>query len=62
METLNLQAKTRQELALEYGIDVKTLKRWFEKGHFDIPPGKIDPYHLRIIYKTFGIPNNINMS
>ena len=62
METFDLVAKTRQELALEYGIDVKTLKRWFTRRNVDVPSGKIDPNHLRIIYEAFGVPKKIKMS
>jgi len=62
MENLILKAKNRQEVAEEYGISVRTLNRWFKKANLEIPSGLIDPYHLRIIYETFGIPKNLKMS
>jgi transposase-like protein len=56
METIILNAKTRQEIANEYGISIKTLNRWIKKAKLDIPSGLIDPLHLNIIYETFGVP------
>jgi hypothetical protein len=59
METLVLKAKTRQEVAREYGISVKTLNRWIKKENLKISPGLIYPNQVRIIYETFGIPSNM---
>jgi DNA invertase Pin-like site-specific DNA recombinase len=58
METLLTRAKTRQEVATEYGIDVRTLYRWLKKDKFILPPGLIKPCHLQNIYNTFGIPKS----
>jgi DNA invertase Pin-like site-specific DNA recombinase len=58
MDSLTFIAKTRIELAIEYGISVKTFSRWIRKAKIELPSGLIDPYHLRIIYGTFGIPAN----
>jgi DNA invertase Pin-like site-specific DNA recombinase len=55
--TLSLKAKTRDEVAIEYGIDVRTLYRWLKKEGINLPQGLIKPAHLKIIYETFGIPN-----
>ena len=44
METNSIKAKSRSEIAYEYGISVRTLKRWFKKGYINIPSGLIDPY------------------
>lgn len=62
MESLFLRAKSRQEVADEYGIGVKTLNRWFKKANIKITRGLLDPYHLQIIYNTFGVPKRPKMS
>jgi len=49
MKTRISGAKTRKEVAKEYGISERTLYRWFKKANLYIPPGLIDPYHLQII-------------
>jgi hypothetical protein len=56
MNTINLITKRRKEISEEYEISVRTLNRWFKKANLEIPNGLIDPYHLKIIYKTFGVP------
>jgi hypothetical protein len=53
-----LKAKTRTEISAEYGISVRTLKRWLKRENLYIPSGLIDPNHLKRIYATFGIPEN----
>jgi hypothetical protein len=55
--TLRLKAKTREEVAIEYGIEVRTLYRWLKKEEIIIPQGLIKPRYLKIIYETFGTPN-----
>lgn len=54
--TLNLNAKTRKEVANEYGIKVRTLYRWLKKADIKLTNGKIKPINLKTIYKTFGYP------
>jgi hypothetical protein len=61
MEVLVLKAKTRKEVANEYGVSLKTLNRWFKKENLQIPNGLIYPINLRIIYETFGSPSNLNL-
>jgi hypothetical protein len=56
MKSSILKAKSRQEVAAEYGISVRTLNRWFKKVNLDIPSGLIDPLHSEIIYQAFGKP------
>jgi len=56
IDDLSLKRKYRNEVAKEYGISIRTLNRWFERENINIPRGFIDPAHLRLIYKTFGIP------
>jgi transcriptional regulator with XRE-family HTH domain len=60
METPIIRAKTRQEIADEYGIDRKTLNKWLIMEDLIIPSGIIKPCHLIIIYETFGVPKTPN--
>jgi hypothetical protein len=59
MGSMFLKAKTRKEVALEFGISEKTLGRWIKKSNLSIPSGLINPFHLDIIYETFGVPDII---
>ncbi|MBL7826076.1 MAG: hypothetical protein JNJ57_05555 [Saprospiraceae bacterium] len=50
-------AKTRKELAAEYGIDTKTLQRWCEKGGILLEKReRIKPKMVAQIYEKFGRP------
>jgi DNA invertase Pin-like site-specific DNA recombinase len=51
-------AKSRKEVAQEYGISNRTLYRWLKDANIILPSGLIDPLHLKIIYKTFGTPKS----
>ena len=62
METLTLKAKTRQEVADEYGICVKTLLSRLEEAGIILDPGLIFPKTLKIIYDTLGIPDFLKKS
>jgi DNA invertase Pin-like site-specific DNA recombinase len=57
MEELTLKAKTREEVANEYDISVRTLYRWLRIANIILPAGLIKPFHLQIIYDTFGTPS-----
>ena len=59
MGTLNIKAKTREEVSTEYGICVKILYRWLKKADIILPPGLIKPFHLQIIHETFGPPEKL---
>ena len=37
------QAKTRAQIAEEYGISVKTLKKWIKDSGVNLPTGLISP-------------------
>lgn len=51
------QAKTRQQLAQEYGICVRTLNRWFVKAQLAIPNREIlSPSLVQKVYDRFGCP------
>jgi hypothetical protein len=62
MEALILKAKTREEVAAEYGICVKTLKRWLKKANIILPSGLVNPSYLRIIYEAFGAPKKMRIA
>jgi DNA invertase Pin-like site-specific DNA recombinase len=61
MEMLILKTKTRQEVAIEYGIEVRTLYRWLKKANINLPRGLIKPFHLQIIYDSFSIPKRLKI-
>ena len=52
------RAKTRQEIADEYGISPRTLFRWLEKAEFDLPRGLLSPKSQELIYREFGDPRH----
>ena len=56
METPEIYAKTRREVAIEYCISVKTLYRWIKSAGIEIKQGLIRPNELKVIYNTFGAP------
>lgn len=58
MDSPIIKAKTRQEVAAEYGIDRKTLNKWFKMADLNIPNGLIKPCNVFKIYDTFGFPAN----
>ena len=62
MGTLILKAKTRQEVAEEFGICVKTLNRRLKKQNIVVSPGVFFPKTLKIIYETFGVPEFLRKS
>lgn len=51
-------AKSRQQIANEYGVCTKTLSKWFKEEKIYIKRGLINPKNQEIIYKKLGIPNN----
>jgi transposase-like protein len=50
------QAKSRQEIAEEYGISPRTLSRWLQKAELDLPRGLVSPKSQEVIYEKFGRP------
>jgi len=57
---LKLKAKTRQEMASEYGIDRKTFYYWLKRANLPISSGLIYPAEVMLIYETFGDPGYSN--
>jgi hypothetical protein len=46
-------------VANEYGISLKTLSLRLKKAKIKIPPGRLFPKTLRIIYSKFGMPSGL---
>ncbi len=51
-----ITTKTREEVAAEYQISVRTLYRWLKRAEIRLPPGRIRPKELKRIYEAFGWP------
>jgi transposase-like protein len=51
-------AKSKQQIAREYGICTKTLTKWLKEERIFLKRGLINPKRQEIIYKKLGIPNN----
>jgi abortive infection bacteriophage resistance protein len=52
------QAKTKQQIANEYGICTKTLTKWLKDEKIILKRGLINPKNQETIYQRFGIPKN----
>jgi abortive infection bacteriophage resistance protein len=52
-----MPAKTRQQIASEYGISTKTLKNWLKNADIVLPTGSITPYYQQLICEKLGDPN-----
>jgi len=50
------EAKTRQQIANEYGIDRKTLYCWLKRSKLELSKGLLSPAEVRKVYDTFGHP------
>lgn len=57
MENSHFQAKTRQQIAQEFGISARTLSRWLKKTNITLPNRLLGPKEQLLIYKEFGDPN-----
>ncbi|MCJ7448223.1 MAG: hypothetical protein MUO72_11050 [Bacteroidales bacterium] len=51
-------AKSKQQIADEYGICIKTLNKWLKQENIKIVIGLINPRMQDLIYKRLGIPKN----
>ena len=49
-------AKTKQQIANEYGICTKTLNKWLKGEKIKIHRGLINPKRQDLIYRKFGTP------
>ena len=48
------KAKTRKQIADEYGISPRTLRRWLKKYNISLPNRLLCPKEQQIIYQSFG--------
>ncbi|ERM82133.1 hypothetical protein P872_08160 [Rhodonellum psychrophilum GCM71 = DSM 17998] len=53
---MKTRAKSRQEVADEYGISTKTFTRWLKKEGLVISSGLLTPKEQALIYVCFGNP------
>jgi hypothetical protein len=56
MNALVKYAKSKQQIAGEYGICPKTLNKWLKNENIVIKRGLINPKKQELIYKKLGIP------
>jgi len=56
MQLEQRMAKTRQQIADEYGIDRKTLYRWLKKADIQLSSCLVTPAEQELIYQKFGKP------
>ena len=52
-----MKAKTRQELANEYGVSRKTFYNWLKRERIVLEQRLICPKEIEYIYDVFGNPN-----
>lgn len=51
------QAKTRSQLAAEYGVSRRTFYSWLKKAQFEFDRQLLIPKQVQMIYEQFGNPN-----
>lgn len=54
-----MRAKTRQEIANEFGINRKTLYRWLKHENVQLKNRLITPDEQSLIYNMFGFPESL---
>jgi hypothetical protein len=59
MENRNGTVKTKQQMADEYGICIKTFDRLLRKKHIELDRGLIYPKDQLRIYNELGFPESI---
>ena len=52
------KAKTRQQIASEYGVCTKTLKKRMDIEGITLQGGLITPHQQFLIYQKFGVPKD----
>jgi hypothetical protein len=52
------RAKSKQQIADEYGVCTKTLNKWLREERIKVKRGLITPKRQAIIYRKLGIPQN----
>ncbi|WP_439483306.1 hypothetical protein [Cyclobacterium plantarum] len=56
------RAKSRLEIAAEYGISARTLSRWLKNKKIQISNGLVTVKEQELIYKVFGEPDKNNQN
>lgn len=56
MQLEKREAKTRQQIADEYGIDRRTLYRWLKAAGIQLNGRLVTPAEQDLIYQEFGKP------
>ncbi|MFO8234732.1 MAG: hypothetical protein R6U04_04920 [Bacteroidales bacterium] len=51
-----MKAKSKQDMAEEYGVSRKTFDKWLKKHNIKISRGLLTPKDQEIIYKKLGVP------
>jgi phage antirepressor YoqD-like protein len=51
-------AKSKQQIASEYGVCTKTLNKWLKEEKISIKRGLIKPKQQLLIYRKLGSPKN----
>ena len=59
MGNSNQLPKTRKELAIKYGVNVKTLNKWIEKAGLEFTGCNLTPKEVLKIYEKLGYPKGI---
>lgn len=52
--------KSREQIAFEYGVNVRTLYRWIQNKLADLIGVTLTPRYQKKIYEEFGYPPCIN--
>ncbi|WP_420868334.1 helix-turn-helix domain-containing protein [Aestuariivivens sediminis] len=58
MKTIYEKVKTREQIAAEYGVSPRTLRRWLKNCNIILPNRLVCPKEQRLIYNKFGYPMN----
>lgn len=59
IQKLVLAPKTRNELAVEYGVSPRTIYEWLKAANLHVQGQLISPFQQKIIYSIHGIPPNL---
>jgi len=57
IDQIQVKAKTRHQMAREFGVNRKTFCRWLERANLNLPNGLICPMNVMLIYNTLGNPD-----
>lgn len=52
-----IKAKTRSQIAAEYGVTRRTFYTWLKKAQLNFDRNLLIPKEIELIYKEFGNPN-----